>query len=116
MIQDVLPTGQVRFSRSHDLPRVDLLGDIDRAATARLEQAYLELAAGAPSHVVVDLAGATFFGCAGLTFLARLNLHLGSTGHRVRIVGPRRAAARVLALTGFTWDVDLPAATDLAPV
>ncbi|WNV86024.1 STAS domain-containing protein [Umezawaea sp. Da 62-37] len=110
LTEDVLPAGQVRCTFDEDLPRVALTGEVDMDTDPQFDAAYAELAGRAPTHVVVDLAGVTFLSCSGLTFVARLNLHLGRTGHRVWLVSPTRMAARVLGLTGFTWDADVPAA------
>ncbi|MET1075182.1 MAG: STAS domain-containing protein [Umezawaea sp.] len=109
LTEDVLPTGRVRCSFDEELPRVALTGEVDIDTCPQFDAAYAELARRTPTHVVLDLAGVTFFSCSGLTFVARLNLHLGRTGHRVWIVSPSRASARVLGLTGFAWDTDLPA-------
>ncbi|PRY44966.1 STAS domain-containing protein [Umezawaea tangerina] len=110
LTEDVLPTGRVRCSFDEDLPRVAMTGEVDMDTDPQFDAAYAELSGRTPTHVVVDLAGVTFLSCAGLAFMARLNVLLGRTGHRVWIVSPSRASARVLGLTGFAWDTDLPVA------
>lgn len=111
--KDVLPAGWVKCRFDEDLPRVDLIGEVDMVMAPQFDATHAALLARAAGHVVVNLAGVTFFSCAGLGFVARLNLHLGKTGHRAWIVSPSPAAARVLGLTGFAWDARPPVPTIL---
>jgi anti-anti-sigma factor len=104
----VRPAGWVECRFDEDLPHVDLTGEIDMETAPQFDAAHAELLTRTPSHVVVNLAGVSFLSCAGLAFVDRLNLHLGRTGHRVWIVSPSPAAARVLDLTGFSWDARPP--------
>ncbi|MGM1062688.1 STAS domain-containing protein [Saccharothrix sp. Mg75] len=103
MILDVDPpvVGQVRCSSDGDETLVELSGEIDMACDDQFTLALRALADRPPADVVVDLGGVTFFGAAGLRFVAEVRQVLARTGRDLRIANPSRAATKLLDITGL---------------
>ena len=94
-------TCAVRCLLTEHPPRISLVGELDLAAAPVLDRVLDLLFSRPPEDVLVDLAGATFFGVTGLAFLARLHQRLTAHRHRVIIVEATDHVARTLERVGL---------------
>jgi anti-sigma B factor antagonist len=78
---------------------LSVCGDVDLSTAEELRRYLQVLARGASGTCVVDLAGVTFMGCAGLAPLVEARRHLGL---RLRLRAPSPAVEKLLRATGLT--------------
>lgn len=79
-------------------------GEIDMLTAPKLRSDLAELAAPAPSVLVIDLAGVRFLGVCGITELLAIRDETTGTATSVRLVCDTQAVARPFELLGL-WEV-----------
>jgi anti-anti-sigma factor len=98
---------QVTVRRTDDRLVVRLTGHVDAAIQRDLDAARSAAAGAAASAVDVDLREVQFFSSVGITFLLLLAEDAGTTGDRIRLIGPPPLVREVLVLTEvhdrFEW-------------
>jgi anti-sigma B factor antagonist len=77
-----------------------LAGDLDASTVPRLEAALLPRLSSTARTVVLDLAGVSFLGVAGLRLLLRAHTRATATGQALRIVVRTHQVRRLFAVTG----------------
>lgn len=97
----------ITLTVSYPLPAVcvvEVAGDIDAATVPVMNDRVVELLAGDPVLLVIDLGQVEFLGSSGLAALARYSSHLRSTEPPSRLLltgATRRVVYRCLELTGL---------------
>jgi anti-sigma B factor antagonist len=79
--------------------QVIVCGEFDMCGEPLFTQAIAQVALDRPEHVVVDLAGVTFFGAAGVAALLTARETIATTGGQLFIRSPSRIIRRVLRIT-----------------
>ena len=85
---------------------VYLTGEICHLAAPALRRTLDDAVASARHAVVVDLAGVSLLGAAGLTELARASVALEQDGRALRLRGPVGLVRRVIDIAGFSALLD----------
>lgn len=75
-------------------------GEIDITNADELAETLTHATSGAPVDLVVDLAGVTFFGSAGVRCLVQVNSWARDAGVSFRVARPSAIVERVVELTG----------------
>jgi anti-anti-sigma factor len=114
-----VPQLDVSLVPAPDQVVVRVTGDAD-LSTAPLLAGALARASGLHTpHVVVDLAGARFWDCSGLSELAEFTSELAADGRACRIVGALPRTRRLIGMANLTGrlllDGALAAVTARAP-
>lgn len=90
-----------RVERRDAAAVVRLTGEIDLHTAPRLTAAVDQAVSGSAAGVVVDLAGVSFFGSAGVAALYRAATGAAAQGRPLLLADCSRIVARVLDLTGM---------------
>jgi len=90
-------------------PTVAVRGEIDMDNADHLTHVLTAALREAPAGLVVDLAGVTFLGAAGIGALVVCRAAAERAGRRFTLTNPRPMARRVLEITGLA-DLLHPAA------
>lgn len=103
----------IAFEDCADAVVVHVAGEIDIASTpefvSRLASLHRDAYQG--RHVVLDLAGVTFFGSSGIAALAIFGTECATNAIELRVV-PTRMIKEVLSITGADQIVDLAKTVD----
>jgi anti-sigma B factor antagonist len=100
LADDLLGVDVVASSRGTVLT-VSPTGEIDSFTAPVLRSALLICLRPPCTHVIVDLDGLTFLGCAGLTVLAQAHHLAQADGIDLTVRGGHRAVLRPLQVTGL---------------
>jgi anti-anti-sigma factor len=87
--------------RDHEA-RLAVVGPLDLATQESMSQAAAAVLRPPARAVLLDLAGVSFFGAAGVTTLINLNRDATNAGIRLVLTGINPTVRRVLDLTGTT--------------
>jgi anti-sigma B factor antagonist len=87
--------------RDHEA-RLAVIGPLDLATQESMSQAAAAVLRPPVRAVLLDLAGVSFFGAAGVTTPVHLNLAAANAGIRLVLTGISPTIRRVLDLTGTT--------------
>ena len=98
---------QISVRRDTHAHYIRVTGEIDTLGAALLEAVLMAVATEHPHHVDVDLGGATFFGCAGVSALIAGRRALDG---RIALVFASVPVRRVLNLVHLTSAFEAPAA------
>jgi anti-sigma B factor antagonist len=99
-----------------DTTVVRLLGELDMAATFRLEPELERLSRdGDVAALVIDLEGVEFMDSSGLGLLLATQQRLGTEGVRFVLANPSDSARRMLQLTGVADALTVTAWPPAAP-
>ncbi len=85
--------------RAAGVRRVEVVGDVDQVGAAVLRDVLDKTVAEQPDRIEVDLAGATFFCCAGVAALLAAR---NASGGRVVLVGAAEPVRKVLTILNLT--------------
>lgn len=81
--------------------RIALAGELDMAATLKLEPVVDGLLAGGTRRLVLDLAELTFIDSTGMSLLVGINERASAAGAELVLLRPREHVGRVLEVTGL---------------
>ena len=81
--------------------RIALSGELDMAATLKLEPVLDELLAAGTGSLVLDLADLTFIDSTGMALLVGINERANAAGTELTLLRPREHVGRVLEVTGL---------------
>jgi anti-sigma B factor antagonist len=85
---------------SSGVRRVDLIGELDLAASPELSS-VLDGYVAAGGDLTVDLSGVTFLDSTALSVLVRARTRLSSAGSRLIVSDPSPVVVRILHLAGL---------------
>jgi anti-anti-sigma factor len=97
-----MPPLNVALVPGPDQVVVRLTGDADLSTVALIADALIQGAGLGTRHVVVDVAGASFWDCSGLRTLASFTGDLAAAGRSCRIVGALVATRRLIGMADLT--------------
>ena len=90
---------EIEVSRpSEDVVLVVLDGEMDLISSGAFGHRMAELEAGAPTHVVLDLAGVTFIDSSGINALVQAARAIEGRGGTAALAAPGSAARRVFEI------------------
>jgi anti-sigma B factor antagonist len=95
-------------ARSDDEARLELGGELDMAATLRLEPAVEQLLGEGVRRLVIDLGGLSFIDSTGFSLLVAVTEQARRAGAELVLLRPRADVGRALQMTGL--DTVLPLA------
>ena len=89
------------IARAGDEVRLDLGGELDMAATLKLEPVVDGLLGEGVQRVVIDLRGLSFIDSTGFSLLLTVNEQVSAAGAELVLLRPRRDVARALEVAGI---------------
>ncbi|HEY0501040.1 MAG TPA: STAS domain-containing protein [Kutzneria sp.] len=104
----------VRLERVGPVTLVHVKGEVDMASEGLLRRHLDEAMADAPTALVLDLTGVTFFASAGLHVLVDLQHDATTRGLALRVVADTRIVLRPMEITGVDQLVTVVASVDQA--
>ena len=101
-VADALAAGELTIgsARDHGTHVVVLTGELDLAATHRVEDELRAIEATDAAQIVLDLSGLTFMDSSGVHLIARAAARCTASGTRLRLRPGPPHVQRILALAG----------------
>lgn len=99
---DAMMEASFTLEEHEGVPVLSVTGEIDVYAAPALREQLVDLAAGEPDLVVVDLEKVSFLDSTGLGVLVSALKRLRSSGGDLALVARESPVLRVMAITGLT--------------
>lgn len=96
-----MPRFTYGLERAGDEVHLDLGGELDMAATLKLEPIVDDLLDDGVKRVVADLRGLSFIDSTGFSLLITLNERVTSEGAELVLLRPRQDVSRALEVAGL---------------